>query len=239
MLIENDLTRKPQPFIIVAGVRTGGTILTHALDSHPLIHCARGEPWHKHSKWRQVGLERPQIIKLLLRQTGYMASGFKIQAIQLPDLEVLELLKAYQPYIILLSRENILRQAISFSINNQVRRGLTKFVPQHSFEPVPNHSIRLDEDEVLKRCNELSETASIAEELIEDSGLRYISLTYEQLIAGKSEISKLPTMIARQLCLYLGVPIMSLPIFLKRVNWQPLEEIVRNITELEQLVNDR
>jgi len=51
---ENDLTRNPVKFMIIAGVRSGGTLLAHSLDSHPLIFCARGEPMHARSEWGYV-----------------------------------------------------------------------------------------------------------------------------------------------------------------------------------------
>ena len=228
------MTRDPQPFIIVAGVRTGGTILTHALDSHPLIHCARGEPWHKQSEWWKLGLSREQLLKLLTNQTGYMASGFKVQSVQLTDPEVCTLLKESKAYIILLSREDTFRQTLSELINYKVRRSATRFVPQHSFEPVPEHSVVLDPGVVQRRQVVLQYTHEMAEQAVRSLGLRYISLTYEQLVAGEPEISKLPAGIAKKLCLYLGVPIRTLSVFLRRVNWQPLDEIVGNLKELEK-----
>jgi len=234
MLLENDLTRNPQPFIIVAGVRTGGTLLTHGLDSHPLIHCARGEPWHKRSEWWQLGLTREQLLKLLVNQTGYMASGFKVQSVQLSDPEVCRLLQESEAYIILLSREDTFRQTISELINYKVRRNVTKFVPKHSFEAVPMHSVVLDPEVVQLRQVVLQYTQELAEQVVESLGLRYISLTYEQLVAGEQEISKLPSSVTKRLCNYLGVPIRTLSVFLRRVNWQPLDEIIGNLKELEK-----
>jgi len=229
------MTRDPQPFIIVAGVRTGGTILTHALDSHPLIHCARGEPWHKRSVWWRLGLSREQILKLLINQTGYMASGFKVQSVQLSDQEVRRLLQESEAHIILLSREDTFRQVLSELINYKVRRGGAMFIPQHSFKPVPPHSVILDPEVVSNRHESLVLTQEMAEQAVKSLELRYTCVTYEQLTDEAQEISKLPSGITKILCNYLGVPVITLPVYLRRVNWQPLEEIVYNLEEVRRL----
>jgi len=231
-MIENDLTREPQPFIIIAGARCGGTILTHSLDSHPLVYCARGEPWHNQSKWRQLGLSRGQILTLLLNQTGYLVSGFKIQANQISD-TVMDFLQPYKPRIILLTREDILRQAISSEINKQVRQGIIDFIPQHSFTPVVAHPVVLNKQLVAIQSKVIEDRNKHVLNFVQCSGLPYMTLTYEQLTGGKQEITHLPLDVSDPLCSFLEVPARPLEVFLKRVNGQPLKELIANVEDFD------
>ena len=237
-MIENDLTREPQPFIIIAGARCGGTVLTHALDSHPLVYCARGEPWHNQSKWSQLGLSKGQILTLLLNQTGYWSSGFKVQANQISD-TAMSFFQPYKPKVILLSREDIFRQTISLVINKQVRQGTIDFIPQHSFEKVKPHKVVLDKQLVTAQYNILQDISITARTAVRCSGLSCFSLTYEQLVGEEQEITQLPEEVSKLLCLYLGVPERPMEVFLRRINWQPLEDLIVNFSDLEAEVKSK
>ena len=79
--IENDLTRDPQPAIIIAGPRTGGTFLAHGLSNHPQVYCERQEIIHVNSSYRLVGLGLmpADILRIVWGQSGYLVSACKLQ----------------------------------------------------------------------------------------------------------------------------------------------------------------
>jgi len=240
MIQENDLTRDPQSFIIVASVRSGGTMLAHALDSHSLIFCTRGEPLHSRSVWHRAKLSNLEILELLTSQTGFQASGLKVQCGQFMYPSVTHFLDTRRPKIIRVQRQNLLRQAVSVRINTLVRKRYLKIVPQHTFTEVEKHQLEITPVSILKIARELRKVDRLVNDRLSAyEGLVY-QTTYEQLTdqavigagTGSWLATELPSKLSTQLCRFLGVN--SLPIFtyLQKINFQPLKEILRNWEEI-------
>ena len=237
VLNENDLTRNPLGFIIIASVRSGGTLLAHSLDSHPLISCMRGEPLHAKSEWAAIG--RINALQLLRNFTGYLASGFKIQNDQLSYPTILPYIKRNKLKIIRITRENLLMQAVSLTINRHTRRlknGLN--IPQHSFDQVEQVPFTLPTKDVLHVCKILRESDIQVTKKLTEYNLKSYNLTYEQITLGQIRIQEIPTLIAKNLCDLLKVPYSPLQNFLQRINWKPYSKVINNWKEIKSVYEE-
>ena len=222
---ENDMTRNPTKFMIVAGIRSGGTLLAHSLDSHPLIFCARGEPVHANSEWKHVGIT--QTLDILTNITGYRSSGLKLQNDQLNYSVVQSYLETHDVRIIKLTRENILNQAISVEINKLSREGIL-YVPQHSFNLVEPFKVTLCPHRVLLTCEILTVSNLLSRTILKQLNLVPLEITYEQLTHGTVMIQEVSYELTGTLCNYLGVGRESLRNFLYRINALPYSETIIN-----------
>ena len=235
VLKENDMTRNPLGFIIIASVRSGGTLLTHSLDSHPLISCMRGEPFHARSEWCVIPAKYR--IELLTNFTGVLASGFKIQNNQLTYPNMLEFIKNLNLKIIRVTRENILAQAISLVINNQTRVGNLN-IPQHTFTQEALVPFELPAIPVLDACITLEKSNADILNLLNKSELETLDITYEQLTENAITIQSIPYELTGKLCKYLKVGRFELRNFLHRINWKPYPEIIINWNEIQEQISD-
>jgi len=225
---ENDLTRNPTRFVIIAGVRSGGTLLAHSLDSHPLISCMRGEPYHSASEWKVLHSQRR--INLITNLTGYLVSGFKLQNDQLTYPTTVLYIKELGLKIIKLTRENILNQAISLVINNQSRKveETALKIPQHSFEEVDYEPFKLSPKAIINACVTLEASNLRTQEILDYHKLSSYDITYEQMTLNSVMIQSLPYELTGNLCKYLGVGRYELRNFLHRINWKPYSESIIN-----------
>jgi len=230
---ENDLTRNPTKFMIIAGVRSGGTLLAHSLDSHPLIFCARGEPMHARSEWGYVGIT--QTLDILTNLTGYMASGLKIQNDQITYGTIQEYLRTHELKYIRLTRENLVHQAISWEINKLSRSGSLE-IPQHSFTKVEPSKFELSAERIVEVCQTLEVSNILVSLKLKELNLEPLEITYEQLTHGAVMIQEIPYELTGTLCNHLGVGREPLRNFLYRINALPYSETIINWNEIMEKV---
>ena len=231
-----------KPGIIITNYRTGGTMLSLALDSHPLIYCARMEPLSGNSIWMNT-LDSPSrvtVLRMLLGQGLCEWAMCKIIYRQLGDI-VWQHLENVQASIIHLVRENELRAVCSLLFHKRVVRGeVKKDRPLHAFNkganlPPPMH---LDVAEVMgDLALRYEHRRRFVKDRLEPSGLPYLRVTYEQILNGKQERSFLPILVRSRLCAFLDVPEweMGNP-FMHRVNARPLSALVANWKQLQKMV---
>lgn len=228
---ENDLTKNPSPALILAGVRTGGTLLAHALDSHPQMFFVRGEPLHHSNVWAGY-LPEIERLTLIFSQTGYLVSGCKLLYAQLYHGGITDFVKGLSPKIIFVHRENMLKQVASYIINKKVREWQLEFRPQHSFEEQPSWgSIAVPPEEFLKAYNLLLGRKKKVEKFLKENGFEVLRISYEQ-ITGDSEIEELPPKQSARLCEFLGVPKRNLLVTLRKINKQEPNELFSNWKEI-------
>ena len=232
---ENDLTRNPTKFMIIAGVRSGGTLLAHSLDSHPLIFCARGEPIHAKSEWRYVGIT--QTLDVLTNMTGYIASGLKVQNDQLNYSVIQTYLSENEIKIIRLTRENILHQAISAEIN-KLSREENLNVPQHSFDLVEPFKVILEPRRLLQVCETLRVSNLTASLILRRLNLIPFALTYEQMTHGAVMIQEIPYVLTGKLCEFLNTGRAQLHNYLYRIHSLPYSETILNWEELKEEISN-
>jgi len=237
VLNENDMTRNPTKFIIIAGVRSGGTLLAHSLDSHPLIFCTRGEPVHSKSEWYRIGIT--STLNILTNMTGYVASGLKIQNDQLSYGPVEDYIVDHKVKIIRLIRENLFNQAISVVINNKSRANILDgiIVPQHSFTKVADTKFELPPQHILKACLALRDSNLLVSLTLKDIDLPIYNITYEEMTQGTVMIQELPYELTGKLCKYLGVRRAPLRNFLYRINSLPYSETILNWEEIKEEIS--
>ena len=230
---ENDLTRNPVKFMIIAGVRSGGTLLAHSLDSHPLIFCARGEPMHARSIWNSEGIT--QTLDLVTNMTGYLASGLKIQNDQITYGTIQKYLRTHELKYIRLTRENLVHQAISWEINKLSRSGSLE-IPQHSFTKVEPSKFELSAERIVEVCQTLEVSNILVSLKLKELNLEPLEITYEQLTHGAVMIQEIPYELTGTLCSHLGVGRAPLRNFLYRINALPYSETIINWNEIMEKV---
>lgn len=240
--VDNDATKyAAHPFIILAGVRTGGTFLSHCLSNHPDMFCDRAESLHHASIWRSRVrcLNSVQLVALLTHMEGYQASGCKLTYRQaLLSRPLWKYIENHKPHIIFLSRRNRLRQGVSRAYNQHVRRGLIPEYPVHSFkETEPPKPVKIAPRRIITSCRKLVKDESNARKVLKRYKGPILYLTYEGLVGGEGCTRKCITANTQaRICHFLGVPSRALCCELRRIHSHPLRAIFSNWPEIETAV---
>lgn len=232
---ENDLTRDPDKLLVLAGVRTGGTFLAHALDSHPQIFFVRGEPLHHGSIWARF-LGEQERLKLIFSQTGYLVAGCKLLLVQLYHKDIIAFVQELSPKVIFVYREDLIKQTISYILNKGVREWCLDFRPQHTFEKPPAwEPINYPPNSFSNAYNLLKSRRERVEQFLDESSLTYLKISYEQM-TGNQEASSLPKELELEICDFLNIPKRNLEITLRKVNKQDPQELFFNWEEIKQAI---
>lgn len=227
---QNDQTQNmARPAVIIAAIRSGGTFLSHCLSNHPQIFCDRGEPLHHDSVWvSNLHPDRRHLLAAILNQTGYEVSMCKLTYAQAFHPHIWPWLAKRQPAVIWLTRENLIRQAVSVLINRQARRqgGIKR--PQHTFQELRPVQVELAPEQVLAKARELRSHDNQARQRL--AGFKAVlPLTYNQIIGGEGESAiRLPVRTTTRLCEFLDVRRETLRSDLKRVNPFALRTLLAN-----------
>ena len=213
-------------------------MLASALDGHPDIFCASGEPWHRESPWRKYVKNERNRARLLWEQDGVEVSMFKVNWHYLWDARVSKLSPALLAarsnlHVIFLEREDVLAQAVSNEINVRYRYGKIAGHPTHTVRHVEPPTVRLDSQKVAERVKALYKWRDrtrrfIQQKFPED---RALWLTYEEL-TGNAEVGALPDGVSTKLCNFLDVSAWTFRTHLKKVHRKPYSEIVENWDEI-------
>lgn len=237
--VDNDPTKTiAVPFIICAGVRTGGTYLAHSLSNHPQVFCDRGESMHRLSVWRSRAsqVDGWLLLHLLTHQEGYHASGFRMVYSQARPL-ISHILKEHCK-VIMLRRENVLRQSVSWLYHQMVRKGMIEYFPVHTFDETDAPAmVTLQPDQVLKWCRQF-ENAHI--EMTEQlKSLPQLQVEYAQMVGGEGETSpKMNRGVSFEICDFLGVDKKIMSCDLKRVHQHPLHALIKNWQDVVNVIQD-
>lgn len=222
---------EPNRFLIVASIRSGGTLLSHALDSHTGIYCHRGEPVHGKNPIRNIASNPIEALDAVLSFHGYHATVAKITWQQYDILKE-ELKGLNLTGIIFLYRENPLRVFISEQVrlidskNNQLA---------HTFDKRPIVKVTVDIDETLEFIKDYElRRDRIQQETFQDYD-KHFSVSYEQLT--DRAFRQIPRMLGMLLCDFLGVGYQLLQYNLARRNPYPLSEIITNWQELQVTID--
>lgn len=232
--------------VLIAQRRSGSTMLCFALSNHPEVHCARGETLHRQNSWRWAfgGAATPwgskvyvRILGLALSQWGYKACVAKVNWGPGTG-EVWDWLATVEnPPVrgIYLSRENLLRQAVSETI--RVRTKTTSSPRVHS----PGGRIfrlSIEPTELLKLMETIAAADATARQRLDSRSIPYISLTYADLIGREGrEAFYLEPEACCTLCDWLEVERGNLKVWPKRrANPFPLAEMLENWPDVEAAV---
>jgi len=223
---------KPQPAVIISQARSGSTFLTHCLSNHPDIFCCRGEPMHTRSVWREfIGVD---LVDCLLHQQFYAVSMCELTRRQAFG-HFWEYLIRTQPKIILLSRENVIRQVVEIMLAEMNKQGKLQ-QPPHTMDTSPEIRVRLAPNVLLKRARSYMRASAEAQERCRV--LRtLLELTYTDIVGREGiDSTSIPAPTARRLCSFLDVPPLTMSCRLRAINPHPLREIVLNWSEVQKTV---
>lgn len=226
-----DTTGEARPAILIAGPRTGGTLLSCYLSNHPQIFCARGEPFHWGSRWLHAIPDWKVRFDLLMRQPFYEVSMFKAMDRNIFGLsEVWEFLQHYDPglKILYLEREHILYQAASCVINVLHRQGKLPSHPTRTFVSVMPEPCELDPELVARWYRWIKKDTARNRRMLAEGGIPTLYLIYEKMsIMDMAQSSRI--------CEFLGIRNELFHTDLKKVHIQPYEELVTNWVEIEEV----
>lgn len=218
----------PERYLIVASIRSGGTLLSHALDSHPDIYCHRGEPAHKLNPVRKLAPDAITAIDTVLSLHGYYSNVAKVTWEQywilVDDIEQQLNLNG----VILLHR-NPLRVYISEQIRLEDKRqgvGLA-----HSFIKRPKTQIEIDINECLTYIKDYQIQLGELRKRLQSFYKKTLQVSYEDLTA---EYRQIPRVSAAKLCSLCNVGYRLLTYTLAQRNPYPIAEIVTNYEDLQQ-----
>ncbi len=211
----------PKRFLIIASIRSGGTLLSHALDSHPMIHAHRGEPVHSHDPLRKIASTAIDALDASLSFYGYEANIAKITWSQFYNLkEDLEQLNLNG--VIFLYRANPLRVYIS----EQIR--LTDFqnsMNTHSFTSRDKANASIDPDYTEKWINRYLMKLADLSEYLPNGFKNTFSVSYENLTR---EFREIPRSLGLALCDFVGVGYRRLEYKTVKRNPYDLQDLIVN-----------
>ena len=225
--------KNPQPAIILAGPRTGGTFLACCLSNHPDIYCTRGEPFHRGSRWGVACQDQTERLKLIWCQQHYRACMCKLMHNHASREQVWQCIIEYEPQvkIIYLTRENIVEQSVSVAINIAQRSGKVCDHPTHTFEQVHPTPATLDPYDVFNWCRSLTQRQGDWSQRFQESGLPVLHVTYEQMTRGV-ETSSIANSATEEICQFLEVPYREMYSDMRKLHRGTMAETVANWDEV-------
>lgn len=217
-------------FLIVAPTRSGGTMLSHAIDSHPDIFCHRGEPIHKNDAiWRAVGSPFASV-NLALSMPGYSWTGCKVTYNQFYRMGVESLRPLRISAVIHLVRKNPIRRIVSEEVRLQDKAiGLGT----HTNAPRDMIQIALEPKHLAQEIQEyLMATYEVEKQIKSMRIAKTLDLSYETM-TPYSNMERLPDSVVRQLCNFFEVSyVQKMPVGVRKRNAYPLKDIVSNYDEI-------
>lgn len=190
-------------FLIIAPTRSGGTFLSHALDSHHEIFCERGEVLHRQNPiWKATGTPY-NALNLALSLRGYKANGAKLTYAQFGRIgvESLKVLKVSK--VIHLYRESALRRIISERVRLMDKANDMR---THTYEDRPMMRVFLPVDDLISTIETYEESVQVMAHRLEKyvGSDNYFDLTYETMTDNKNVREFHPTT-SFIMCHFLGV----------------------------------
>lgn len=217
-----------RPAMILAGTRTGGTMLASCLSNHPDIFCVRGEPLLDGEAWRDSlpGMTDSQILLCIFTQFGYKIGMCKVTYDQFKP--VIHIIRAMRPKIIHLVRGNVIRCCLS-----QLATG-TRGKYAHSTGKVNTTAFAVNAVQFVQKCRKHVEEVEVMQEWIDESGLESITVAYEEMVGGEGRsVSQMEGKTSNKVCEFLGVdyPIV-LETRLRKVNPARIKSMVLDWNKL-------
>lgn len=219
----------PQPALLVADSRTGGTMLASALDSHPQIGFERGQILHKRSAWLAQGLTPDQCAAIAWSRPGYHAAGFRVVYGGFDRLSD-DVLRHYQPRVIWLTRKP-LDTVISRLLRRDAQQKRAGEAHYFEGDDLPEFApVTLDTGEVERMVAKAEDDHRRVGDRLSWLHLPVMELTYDLLV------DSYPVVWGAQICQWLNVERRELVPVTRRIhhldwshyvsNWQDIVERV-------------
>ena len=222
------------PFVIVADLRTGSTLLSTSLNQHPQIRCY-GELFHPrdlpdnqipgHNRYRASGEEiiRNTLAARDIGATGFRAMVFLPLEMQPQWADAWDALRRIDELrVICLTRRNALAQYASVQIAHQTG---TYHPPPGDVRLAPENRpmLRVDPEELRRWLHERDELYRRRRGLLE--GRPFLDFVYEDLVGDWSEG-------IRRVQAFLEVPYVPLPPTKQKQETRPLTSVVSNYAQV-------
>jgi len=226
---------KPYPGLLVCHTRTGGTFLSHCLDSHPQVFCARVEVLHQGSViGRTFPMHDPvDYLKPYLLEYGYRAAFVKVvQGRERQRRELLPFIADSGGRVIHLTRRNVLNAAAS----NMLRYlGLATFTTGES----ERFTAHLDTVKLVEEMRWRLDLTADFRQRVRAAGVPVLDLEYTGLVGHEgADVDRVLPDAAAAICDFLEVRRCSLVTELRQCNRWPLRETVENWDEVEEAVRE-
>lgn len=215
----------PKRYLIIASIRSGGTLLSHALDSHPMIYCHRGEVVHGQNPIRKIAPSPIAALDAVLSFHGYGANIAKVTWEQFHNIKD-DLHKLNLDGVILLYRRNPLRVYVS----EQVRLAdiENNDTATHSFKSRNKTNVSINPETARNYIlNYLVQLHEKQPEL--DAMDNILTVSYEQLTL---EYNQIPRSTGMALCKFVGVGYTRLHYDLAKRNPYDLSDLIINYQEV-------
>jgi hypothetical protein len=218
----------PKRYLIIASIRSGGTLLSHALDSHPMIYCHRGEPVHGQNPIRKIASSPIAALDAVLSFHGYSANVAKVTWEQFFILKD-ELHQLKLDGVILLYRDNPLRVIVSEKV--RLADKVVGDTNTHSFDSRNKMQVRIDPNYThLQIHNYLSKLAVFGIAIPTTIVDNILTVSYEQI---STDFRHIPRSIGFKLCDFLNVGYRRLEYQTVQRNPYPLSELIINYGEVK------
>lgn len=234
------LRNKPNPFLIIADLRTGSTLLSTTLNRHPDIQCL-GELLHPRDfadnqlpEFNRHDLTAQQLIGNALDVEGARAAGFRAMVFH-PDPRVRplwgdawEVLRDWPGLrVIHLYRQDQLAQYASYRIALEIGC-FTPSPDDPALNPENRPRLRIDPDELEHWITERRLLNTKRRRQLD--GKPWFELSYETLV---SDWDRQMTRIQR----FIGVDVHSLAQAKQKQEQRPLSEFILNLNQLRATVS--
>lgn len=201
----------PRPAILAADCRSGSTFLSGCLSNHPEIFWTRGEIA---SKRFEVKVSKTELLSFVFHQQWYSSAGVKVMLSQFTDSLVQYLSAVDGLLVILLRREDVVEQAISWEANLK-----TNFAHNWLRLQPPEVEVELSVCDVNSRVDLIRRRYARLTDIVSKLGAETLEVTYEQLTGGR-DASEVAFEQAKRICEFL------------RVDFRPLYTQQRKLTQV-------
>lgn len=227
------------PALLVTHTRSGSTFLNYALSTHPRIFWARGEPLLQGMEWRTTFpcASDADILDCITRASFYKIGGCKVTYEQFGPAVMMWARRNPSVKILHLTRENLIRVAVSQIITGRVVAGKLDGTA-HAFERPGVHKLAINPDDIVTRAAWQEEQIGKMRVILDWLGVHVLELTYNEIVGGVVEASEINPGAAHKICEFLGVEDAPLRCDLRRVNYAPLSEIIDNWDEVKCAIGD-
>lgn len=223
---------KAKRAVLLSPNRSGGTMMTHALNSHPLIHCCLDEPLHTKSPYRDIfNADGAQILEYETTTRHVAVSMCKVSyaqffsSIDAPYIK--EFLSREDVWVVHLTRQNIAAAVLSELLRQKPGRPTWAW-----YESPKIVSYRFDPNKFIKFCNSLKKSIKKTKKFLKEPVLH---ITYAEVVGGEGrEVKMILSETTQKICKFFDITEYPLVVpFMKKVTVNPVS-VVENWDEIKQ-----
>jgi hypothetical protein len=179
-------------------------------------------------------------MRILHNQTGYVASGFRLIYGQAFNGAIWDYIQQVRPRIVNVRRFNVLRQGISYGVQQLIRWRKLPYHPVHSFEERIPDPVAADPSYLLSCVARVAREMKRGKQKLAQYGGAVLRIFFEDMIDGPVVGGASASMMGRatsdKICGFLGVRSLPLTADLRRDYPLPLRAMFSNWPEIEKAI---